>query len=1520
MTQHALDEVLRFNGVAVIGMAGRFPGATDVDAFWHMLVEGKSGLQDVTEAQLQTTGIHRDEFEASSYVRRAGVLDHVEEFDATYFNLTPREAAVIDPQQRVLLELAVHALENAGHDPARFDGRIGTYAGVGLSSYLLQNIYGRQDLLTDMGFINLLLGNDKSYAATRLAYQLNLQGPAIGVDTACSTSLVAIHLAAKALVSFECDMALAGGSRIALPQHQGYHAEEGSILSPSGHCRAFDHHADGTVFGNGAGIVVLRRLEDAMADGDHILAVIRASAINNDGAAKVGYAAPGVMGQQTVILDALAAADISADTIEMVEAHGTGTRLGDPIEIDALTQAFRTTTARKDYCAIGSVKTNVGHLESAAGVAGLIKAVQCLHCEQIPPSLHFTQPNPVIDFANSPFYVVNEQQAWPRRPDQARRAAVSSFGIGGTNAHVILEETPVNTAAVDTAAVGTAAVGTAAVDTAAVDTADNPTQTPQLILVSAKTQVALKATTTKLADHLRHHPGTHLQSAAFTLQTGRRQCDHRLFAVGRSAAQMADVLCTPQIQANQTGKAPEQTPRIAWLFPGQGSQYVGMAQGLYHHEPYFRKALDRAAKILKAENIDLLSLLFGTASPTALLATEHAQPALVALQTALADMWRHYGLTPTALLGHSIGEISAAYVGGCFALADVLRLAAERGRLMASMPAGAMLAVQATPACLDKDWPVTCAAINGPQQFTISGQQAHIETVAHALKAKGIEVRHLHTSHAFHSAAMDPILESFRQTVAATPRQPPKLSWISNLTGRLIEPDEAMNPDYWSRQLRQTVQFADGLQSLSHGEANLLLELGPGNGLASLARAAGIKQPVMSALRHPRQQREDYPLFLETLGRLWLAGADLHWHHLHEPSQRRRIPLPGYAFQRQRHWVEPTNQQASPMAAGSHATSGKQGTPAHWFYVPSWQREQPLLGTTSPLDKISLIFRPQAVWGDAWSRQLRGTAAGVDVCFGEDLQLGRQSTIRPGLPADWQALADYLASEDLLPHTVVHGWLLDDLDDDPLGNTGLTLGHGALCELMAALVSHNHQPQQVVVLTRRACQVTGNEPVHATGAASLSLAQVWQQERPETRSYAIDLDRADVGPLCAALKLAITENQPHTAIRGGYRWLAGMKGFQMPAPEPCLSQQAVVLITGGLGAVALAMAENLAKTLNARLILTSRQTFPPPDQWATIAATDDHPQQQRARGLQRINAVGGKVLVIQADAADEVAMATAIRQTETQFGGLDGIIHAAGSLMADDYVPVETLDITRRQRQFRAKVTGLQVLHKLTRERPLSCRLVISSLSSSLGGLGYGAYAAANHVVSAFAEDSRHGWRAVDWDAWSFGDTGGGLAKFAMSRSEALATFQYLIGKTCPNRCMVATANPEQRFFWNQPLPQSVTNEQTSERPDLATDFAEPRNDVEAELAEILQGMLGIEKVGIYDDFFALGGHSLLAARIGSRIREHFEVDLPLQALFDNPTIAGVAAQLVDHKLATADDQTLARLLTEMENENTTAP
>jgi acyl transferase domain-containing protein/acyl carrier protein len=1527
--------------VAIIGMCGRFPGARDIDELWQNLRHGVESISFFSDAELAALGMDPTTLSDPHYVKARGVLEDAELFDASFFGFTPKEAELMDPQHRIFLECAWEALESAGYDTEGYKGSIGVYAGASMNTYLFHNLYPNRDRIGLVAGLQTNIGNDKDYLATRVSYKLNLDGPSVVVQTASSTSLVAVHLACQGLLVGDCDLALAGGVSISIPQKAGYLYQEEGIHSPDGHCRVFDARAQGTVFSNGVGVVVLKRLEDAIADGDYIHAVIKGSAINNDGSAKVGYTAPSVVGQVRVIARALAMAEVNPETIRYIEAHGTGTALGDPIEIAALTRAFRTHTMKQGFCALGSVKTNIGHLGVAAGVTGLIKTVLALKHQMIPPSLHFEQPNPQIDFAHSPFYVNTKLVDWPSG-ESSRRAGVSSFGMGGTNAHVVLEEAPL----------------------AAVPERSRPWQ---LLVLSAKTASALEAATAQLAAHLETHPDLNLADVAFTLQVGRWAFSHRRMLVCQSLEDARTALKTLPPQRVLTDLQESRNRPAVFMFPGQGAQYVQMGFDLYQAEPTFREQVDRCADLLKPQlGLDLREVFYplpGQADEAThrLQQTWLTQPALFVIEYALAQLWMTWGIHPQAMIGHSVGEYVAACLAGVLSLEDALMLLAARGSLMQQLPGGAMLAVslpeQEVQPLLGQD--LALAAVNGPALCVVSGPTAAVEALHSRLTEQEVSCVQVHTSHAFHSPMMDPILAPFTERVQAVNLKPPQIPYISNLTGTWITAADATSPEYWARHLRHTVRFAAGLHEFLQEPEHILLEVGPGRTLSTLARRHPDRAPaqvVLASLRHPQDHASDVAGVLHTLGQLWLAGTKVDWSGFYAGERRQRLPLPTYPFERQRYWVEPPKRAYEVIPP--QRSLRKELDIADWFYSPSWKRfvaPQSLgLADLASRRPCWLVFNDACGLGAQLIERLAHEHQDViNVMAGQ--QFRRMSdgvyTINPRQPGDYNALLKALLALKKSPSMIVHLW---NVTADEQARSGVEVfeqlqdvGFYSLLFLAQALGKQNvTDPVRIGVVSTQMQEVTGEEVLCPEKATVLGPCKVIPQEYPNISCLSIDLvlPRAGTSHEATLIDRLIADlvakpSDTVMAYRGPHRWVQSFEAVRLDGQTKNprrLREGGVYLITGGLGSIGVVLGQYLARTVRAKLVLLGRSALPERDQWQRWLAThgEEDGVSRRIRKVQALEELGAEVLYINADVANEEHMRVAIAQADGHFGTIHGVIHSAGIVGEQAKRTIPEIDYFEAEKQFRPKVHGLYILERVLQGRELDFCLLQSSLSSVLGGLAFSAYAGANLFMDAFAHkhNQTNGvpWVSVNWDAWRAEDAqestttmGATLANLAMTSEEGIEAFHRVLSLDRVTQIVVSTGDLQTRIDqWVKRLPlhemekpPKIDASSDHPRPHVQQAYAAPINELEQVITDIWREVLGIDQVGIHDNFFDLGGHSLMALQVLSRLRRAFQVEMSVRVFFEAPTVAGLAEAIAKAKdqAAQVEHQEMTRLLAEIE-------
>ncbi|MEW6735978.1 MAG: beta-ketoacyl synthase N-terminal-like domain-containing protein, partial [Acidobacteriota bacterium] len=1502
--------------IAIIGLAGRFPKANNITEFWQNLCNGVEAISFFSEQELVSAGISTNLLKHPNYVKANGALENIDLFDAGFFGFNPREAQILDPQQRLFLECAWEALEDAGYNAETFKGRIGVYAGISISSYLF-NLYSNPDIIQLVGPFQAILSNDKDFLATRVSYKFNLKGPSVNIQTSCSTSLVTVHLACQSLLNGECDMALVGGVSIAANQKTGYLYQDGGIYSPDGHCRAFDAKAKGTVAGNGLGIVVLKRLVDAIDDKDHIYAVIKGSAVNNDGAVKVGYTAPSIDGQAEVISEAQAMARVDANTITYIETHGTGTPLGDPIEIAALTQAFRASTDACGFCALGAVKTNVGHLDAAAGITGLIKAVLMLYHKQIPPSLNFTEANPQIDFANSPFYVNTRLSDWSIG-NTPRRAGVSSFGMGGTNAHVVLEEF--------------------------IPTKENRQWKPVHILVlSAKTRSALDKAIANLATHLNEHPQLEIANVAYTLQVGRKPFSHRCMLICHNVEEAVSTL-VGKTTNKFFSRVQETTDRpVVFMFTGQGSQYVNMGQELYQTEPIFRDQIDFCSQYLEHYlKLDLRTLLYPINASeedykyikTCLNQTSITQPALFVIEYALAKLWMQWGIKPYAMIGHSIGEYVAACLAGVFSLEDALKLVALRGRLMQDLPPGDMLAVPLSETDLQHalNDNLSLAAVNGPTLCVVSGVTDSVRQLEYQLIKQGIECRPLITSHAFHSQMVEPILDRFNEQVKAINLASPQIPYISNLTGSWISESQVTDSNYWVRHLRETVRFAEGIQELLKEKDIILLEVGPGQTLSSLAKLqTDREQVIFSSLPHTHDKQSESEFLHTTLGKLWLAGAPVNWSKYQANNNCCRLSLPTYPFERQHYWIE--RQRHTSATRGGITSLRKKDNITEWFYIPSRKLTLPLRPIRpGTLDQRSnwLIFLDGSEFAAKLATRLEQEGQQVVmVKIGTQFSYNYEGiyTINPQQPEDYYAILRELSKSGKQPHKIIHCWTLFPSEEitqrEDFFYKCQQLGCYSLLFLVQALAKQATTDEiQLEIISNDLFGWEGSICPEKT--TLLGPCKVIPQEYQNIICRTIDIIFSDIATSQSIRLIDHLINEictktfdPVVAYRGNQRWVQTFEPVSIThdaQPVIELRMRGVYLITGGLGDVGFLIAEHLAKTYQSRLVLIGRSKLPPREEWQQWLF--DHNEQNRINRkierLQRLEKLGAEVLVISADVAIEEQMSLAIAQAYQHFGQLNGVLHAAVTKDSSISSLIPEVNYQACEAQFRPKVYGLYVLERVLRGREIDFCLLFSSNAAILGGIGFTVYSAANLFMDAFAINiSKTGgipWISANWDGWLPPDEAKpsralhtSIEQYSMTVEESLDAFERVIAAAPTGQIVVSTGDLFARHnLWirrntlteKESIEKNSTLPTLHSRPVLDTIYLASRNELEQTIANLWQELLGIEQIGINDNFFELGGNSLLATQVISRIHKIFQVELPLRKYFEASTVAELAEKI----------------------------
>ncbi|MET9342346.1 SDR family NAD(P)-dependent oxidoreductase [Nonomuraea sp. NPDC003804] len=1486
--------------IAVVGIACRYPGARGPAEYWRLIRDGDRGIRELTREELAAGGAGRERIADPALVPAAGVLWDAERFDAVFFGYPAREAALIDPQQRMFLEEAWHAMEDAGHTPERFAGTVGVYAGQTLGTHRARNHQTFLGTSADL----LMAADDKDFLPTRVSYKLGLTGPSIAVQTACSTSLVAIHLACRALITHDCDMALAGGVSWTPLRRQGYLHQEGGVWSADGQVRSFDRDASGFVPADGLGIVVLRRLDDALADGDRIYAVVKGSAVNNDGSDKLSYAAPGVRGQQAVVETALAVAAVRPDTVSYVEAHGTATAIGDAVEVAALTRAYRAAAAvGRGYCRVGSVKSNIGHTDAAAGVAGFIKVALMLYHGRIPPSpVTPLRPNPEIDFETSPFRPAVEAANWPET-GAPRRAAVSAFGIGGTNAHAILEQPPALPAR-------------------------PPAEPWQLVALSARDDAALAELTRSCADALQDASDTEFADLAYTLAAGRRHFPHRYAGVFRDPSA---AVAAPRewATAGRFSRAWATRDDVVFMFPGGGTQYPSMGRELYRDEPVFRMAVDECLGLLPdrptAERLHAL-----WAAPDARSAAEEtdpslALPAVFIMEIALTRLIGSFGVRPALLIGHSLGEYTAACVAGALSLRDALAIVAKRGELLSRLHDGAMLAVSApvrqVEPFLGKE--VCLSAVNGPGACVLAGRSARIADVGRSLDRQGIAWRLLPLSTAAHSHLVDPVLDEFRDFLNGIELHAPSVPVVSNVTGD----DEAdlSDPEYWVSHLRRTVRFDAGLDHVLARGPKVLIEVGPGTTLTTLAGTrAGRDSVVINTTRHPLDERPDREVLLRALARLWEAGVDVDLPALW-PQPRRRHPAVPYPFASTLHLPEPAH--APEPAPALRSSEG--------LYGVTWKRAvetDPADPGPAPDETGWILFSDVSPLAEAITAELEERRASVTVVTpGREFRCGsspRATTIPrhsehyeidPQRPEHYERLLQATEQGPDRPLRIISLW-------------GATLPAdvgGPLSEIvgLAHALGGRLGKTDLCLVTTGALEISGGELLDPRAALTIGAAGPLRCELTDVPVRLVDVEVDDSADHRRRARQILGEfsrppRQDPVGLRAGHRWLRGFEALETPpGAGPSFRPGGTYVITGGTSGIGLRLAEHLARRHSARLALIGRGT-------RDASPAGESGVDVRALLAGREN----DILLRHADVADPAALGEILREVQVRFGTIHGVIHAAG-------VPgggmAQFLDRESIDAALRAKTVGTATLVSALAEtgaRP-EFILLCSSLASFSGAPGLSCYGAANAFQDTFALHARRDGTpilSVNWDRWN----GVGMARDVerhhhaltgesltggLSPDEGIAAFERCLAAVGLGQVIVSSSPPGAAHV---PSPESVTEPRPARWSAPAVPAADTSgrsgdtgdwNPHELELLTVWQEVLGAGAIGRHDDFFSLGGHSLSALQVVQRCRERFGARLSVKALFSAPTIEGLARTLAEAPAAGDDTPGEGRLLMDLE-------
>jgi len=1475
MTDHEAGFDEELDEIAVIGMAARFPGAPNLEVFWEKLCAGETLTRELTEAELAR--LSPEVRNAPNYVPYGGFLDDVDQFDASFFGMIPREAQITDPQQRLFLEICWEALERAGINPATDGGRLGLFAGCGTELYL-RELLGDPEVARSVDAMQLKIGNTKDHLAPRTSYLFNLRGPSVPVQTACSTSLVAVHLACQSLITYQSDMVLAGGVRIITPHYRGYTHVPDSILSPDGRCRAFDARAAGTVPSSGVGVVLLKRLEDALEDGDHIHAVIRGSAINNDGALKLGYTAPSVEGQTAVIREALSVAMVAPEEIGYLEAHGTGTALGDPVEVTALTRAWR--TEARGTCALGALKSNLGHMDAAAGIAGLIKAVLCIENRTLVPTCHYEEANPQIDFEATPFFVNTETRAW----DAARRiAGVSAFGIGGTNAHVILAEAPEP------------------------EPRSPETRSGEVLTLSAKSENALRTRHRQLIDWLERHPEASLGDVAHTLAVGRQSMRFR------RAFGFADreELLTRLAEEGEIGDVRNEGAKIVFMFPGQGTAYADLGREWYETVPVFAETVDRCCAHLKAHHgLELGPVLFAE-DDDRVYRPRYWQPALFVVEYAMAKTWMDWGLFPETMIGHSIGEIVAAVIAEVIDWQTGLDLVAHRGAATERVDPGAMVAVMTSREQVSLEDPLALAAVNGPELCVVSGPPDTIDAFIENLTADGIRHKRLKATHAFHSPMMAPVAAELDQIMAEVTMQAPKVPMITTATGTWWQARETNHRQHWGRHLQDPVLFADGLENLMAQPDRVFLEVGPGRVLANLVR------------NHPKGEgfrvidagsRPDVRALMNAVAALWRAGATVDWKAFTAGRDARRLVLPTYPFARESHWHGATGDSVIAPPSGVHGGDAETRLPmADWLYLPSW-REAPAPGVPTHEKQRWLVFGDDALAQGLVARLRAEEAEVIQVASGQDFEKTEQGYAVEMTPArDYIRLVDALVDSDRVPDRIVVIASAGTAEIMPQNDSAVDLVDVATARyLMNPLLMLRQfgdrlgdPTLRLEVVTRGLNGLPGSSSGHPLQALFIGLVASAPSEFENTTSRIIDL--AEDSPEDLFRELARPIEAPLVCLYDRSRWVRDYRRVAIPEAGPAFRDNGCYLLINGWQEIGRFLAQSLFLEHNARVAIVDRALFPTDraaqDAWLAEEGPDDLVS-ERIAWARELQALGADLHVFSVDPADPRALEAVCRE----LGAVDGALWFDPALNRRPimhYEPGETLLPVK---------TALREALSLFETRDHLGTVVLFGENLGEGFVGMSVQHGLYGMLGALAEHWRRAGGSATMVAWgmrawrepprsAIEEIHQYFAKryetSSVSYEEGLAALHRAVSSerarvivsTCDLDAVLAQNRAQHMHFEkiNKREKKAISGRP---RPELETVFVAPRSDLEEDLVALWCHFFGYKTIGIHDNFFELGGHSLMATRVISRLREDHRVELSVDTLFAKPTIAELADEI----------------------------
>ncbi|NOQ25410.1 MAG: amino acid adenylation domain-containing protein [Bacteroidales bacterium] len=1425
--------------IAIIGMSGRFPDSKNIQELWENLKHGKELIRFFSDEELRESGIPEELIKNPNYVKAKGFLEDIEYFDAPFFEYTNKEADYMDPQFRIFHECAYNALEDAGYNSEQYNGRIGLYAGAGFNPFWMANFLSSLKNFSDIMDVASMNGRD--YLTTRVAYKLNLRGPSVTVQTACSTSLVAIHMACQALLGGECEMAMAGGVNILfpsinLPRKYGMLFQEGMVISHDGHCRPFDANASGFMGGDGVGVVVLKRLEDAIAEGDNIHAIIKGSAINNDGNIKVGYTAPSIEGQAKVIKSALMAAEVDPASISYIETHGTGTPLGDPIEIEGLKYAYK--NAKSNYCGLGSVKSNMGHLDAAAGVAGLIKTVLALKNNQIPPSINYNTPNPNIDIVNSPFYINSTLKDW--NVDEIRRAAVSSFGVGGTNAHIILEE-------------------------ATQDKTRNLEEKEFLILISARTKEALKNSCINLTNYLKENKELCLSDVAYTLQIGRKSFEHKKSLICSNTDELIDQLSSEDSLKKTYYSKNKESKTVVFLFSGLGSQYINMGLGLYTNNSIYRKYIDQCfIAVEEISNIDLKSILYPTESRSKendipsfeiINRFDIAQLSVFCFEYAFANLLIEYGITPDAIIGYSFGEYTAACVSGVMSLNDTLKTILKRGELILKCEKGSMLSVplnkQDLLQYLNDELEL---AIDNGDSCIISGSAEAVDSFIKEMKTKRKICIKLQTDYAIHSSMMKPALPAFKKFLDTIELRSNKIPVVSNVTGRWVE-NHMQSKEYWIKHLSQTVEFSSGIDALLELPNSVLIEIGPGSDLCSMLSSRineSSEHYVINTARPEKSEIEDSKYLLSRIQKLWQIGVEIKWDNLYSDEERKRVSLPGYVFDKHRYWfkdnIETNNEKLLPEFEEIDDKLVKRSDISSWFYTPSWEQacyaysEDEFKGIHD-----ILVFCDNSELSKALVRLLNNSHQNVRVITIGQVFKNHDNvsfTLDPENENHYSLLSENLKKDEFIPNKILHLWgqnktNIEGLTDKCIENSLITGFYSLTGVIKAIHNTYDRMPDlKLFVISNSLYSITGSETSHPLQANMIGACKVLPIEFRNVRCVNIDLENSydvdyDRNLKCIVNDVIKDESDQIVAYRGGKRWV--LKYKKNPIHNNKLriydtdDHAKTYLIVGGLCSrsnLGYVLAKYLSQKTNANIVLLSRTKYPSREDWPKVLKEQRTDLQAKIEQILEIEKLGGKVFTVNSDITSFEVLSRSVEFVENNIGVISGVINVAGIMTGKSMdLIINNIPKDELGAQFETKIKGTINLFQILKDKKLDFCIFTSSLTSVLGP--FAAYSSANNFIDSFINEVKsvvHSpWTCINWDhLLGFEDKQEDQA-LALNHDDVIEVFERIISCKDISQVIVSTGDLNKRINKTFGHLEKIETKEFGIRNNLSNWFFEPR-------------------------------------------------------------------------------------------------